>query len=54
MSRDESQSNTIHRGGVSGTMSFPSPVKRVGGYYALRGFCYSPLAECRVNEWGMC
>jgi hypothetical protein len=29
------------------------PFPRLTGYYALRGFCYTPLAECRVNEWGI-
>jgi hypothetical protein len=47
-------------------VSFPSPVNKMAGYYALRGNCYTPLLaafvivrgsralECRVGEWEWC
>ena len=36
---------------VSETVSFPSPDKTVGGYYALKGKCYTPPRNQLILTW---
>jgi len=37
---------------VSGHVSFPSPLKRLRGYYDLRGKCYTPMWNVECYDWG--
>ena len=55
MTRPESHSKQDHMGGISQTMSFPSPVKRLSPMFWLpvsSPFCHSPPPESReiANE----